>query len=68
MSPRYEGKRTLPLREPAGHRHGVASFDQARVLTFDTDRDVSSVLISHEALLRAWPWLRQWIDTDRRAT
>ncbi|MGH3829573.1 MAG: helix-turn-helix domain-containing protein [Pseudonocardiaceae bacterium] len=36
-------------------------FGRARLLTFDT----TSVEITHEALLRAWPRLRQWIDTDR---
>ncbi|MGH3722434.1 MAG: helix-turn-helix domain-containing protein, partial [Pseudonocardiaceae bacterium] len=35
-------------------------FGGARLLTFDRD----SVEITHEALLRAWPRLRQWIDTD----
>ncbi|MGH3846638.1 MAG: WD40 repeat domain-containing protein, partial [Pseudonocardiaceae bacterium] len=38
---------------------------QTRLLSFDTDRDVGSVEITHEALLNAWPRLRQWIDTDR---
>jgi WD40 repeat protein/transcriptional regulator with XRE-family HTH domain len=33
----------------------------ARLLTLDRD----SVEITHEALLRAWPRLRGWIDTDR---
>jgi transcriptional regulator with XRE-family HTH domain len=39
----------------------LRAFGQARLLTFDT----ASVEITHEALLRAWPRLRQWIDTDR---
>ncbi|MGH3853148.1 MAG: helix-turn-helix domain-containing protein [Pseudonocardiaceae bacterium] len=36
-------------------------FGHSRLLTFDT----ASVEITHEALLRGWPRLRQWIDTDR---
>ena len=40
-------------------------FGRARLLTFDTASDTVSVEITHEALLRAWPRLRQWIDTDR---
>jgi WD40 repeat protein/transcriptional regulator with XRE-family HTH domain len=36
-------------------------FGRARLLTFDT----ASVEITHEALLRAWPRLRQWIEGDR---
>jgi uncharacterized delta-60 repeat protein len=39
----------------------LEAFGRARLLTFDT----TSVEITHEALLRAWPRLRQWIDTDR---
>ncbi|MGH3815584.1 MAG: hypothetical protein ACRDUV_24555, partial [Pseudonocardiaceae bacterium] len=37
------------------------AFTQGRLLTQDRD----TVEITHEALLRAWPRLRQWIDTDR---
>jgi WD40 repeat protein len=34
---------------------------RARLVTLDTD----TAEITHEALLRAWPRLRDWIDTDR---
>ncbi|MGY3676497.1 caspase, EACC1-associated type [Streptomyces sp. TE33382] len=34
---------------------------KARLLTADRD----TVRISHEALLRAWPRLREWVDADR---
>ncbi|MGH3833967.1 MAG: WD40 repeat domain-containing protein, partial [Pseudonocardiaceae bacterium] len=37
------------------------AFTQARLLTLEQD----TVEITHEALLRAWPRLRQWIDADR---
>lgn len=36
-------------------------FVTARLITADT----TSVEISHEALLTAWPQLRTWLDTDR---
>ena len=36
-------------------------FARSRLLTFDS----AGVEITHEALLRAWPRLRGWIDTDR---
>ncbi|MGH3901030.1 MAG: hypothetical protein ACRDTA_22850 [Pseudonocardiaceae bacterium] len=36
------------------------AFTQSRLLTQDQD----TVEITHEALVRAWPRLRQWIDTD----
>ena len=39
----------------------VDAFTQARLLTQGRD----TVEITHEALLRAWPRLRQWIDSDR---
>jgi WD40 repeat protein len=39
----------------------LGKFTQARLLTQDQD----TVEITHEALLHAWPRLRQWIDTDR---
>ncbi|MFI5804722.1 helix-turn-helix domain-containing protein [Streptomyces sp. NPDC051561] len=37
------------------------AFVRARLLTVDRD----AVEITHEALLRAWPRLREWIDADR---
>jgi hypothetical protein len=37
------------------------TFTQARLLTQDQD----TVEVTHEALLHAWPRLRQWIDSDR---
>ncbi|WP_413755126.1 helix-turn-helix domain-containing protein [Streptomyces sp. MMBL 11-3] len=39
----------------------VSAFVGARLLTANAD----SVEITHEALLSAWPRLRDWIDTDR---
>ncbi|WP_203980704.1 caspase, EACC1-associated type, partial [Planotetraspora silvatica] len=36
-------------------------FVQARLVTVDND----TVEITHEALIRAWPQLRAWIETDR---
>lgn len=41
----------------------VEAFTGARLLTSHADH----VEISHEALLRAWPRLREWIDADRSA-
>ncbi|MFI9250099.1 helix-turn-helix domain-containing protein [Streptomyces sp. NPDC053069] len=41
----------------------VEAFTRARLLTVDADQ----VQVSHEALLRAWPRLREWIDSDRVA-
>ncbi|MBV9143401.1 MAG: WD40 repeat domain-containing protein [Pseudonocardiales bacterium] len=38
----------------------VDAFTQGRLLTQERD----TVEITHEALLRAWPRLRQWIDSD----
>jgi WD40 repeat protein len=61
--------RTMPISElqsaehadPVGARHVLDVFVQARLLTVGTD----TVQITHEALLRAWPLFRAWIDADR---
>ena len=39
----------------------LGAFTRARLLTQDQD----TVSITHEALLRAWPRLRTWLDADR---
>ncbi|WP_177226681.1 caspase, EACC1-associated type [Saccharopolyspora shandongensis] len=54
------------LRERPGHeteamRHALDAFVQARLVTVDQD----TAQITHEALLRTWPRLRNWIDEDR---
>ncbi|GHF54791.1 hypothetical protein GCM10010218_40120 [Streptomyces mashuensis] len=41
----------------------VETFTRARLLLVDADH----VEVAHEALLDAWPRLRQWIDEDRAA-
>ncbi|MFE7113910.1 hypothetical protein ACFU99_00575 [Streptomyces sp. NPDC057654] len=48
-------------RAPDRAAEVIASFTQARLLT----RGADQVTLTHEALLRAWPRLRQWIDADR---
>ncbi len=47
--------------DPSSVRPVVDAFTRGRLLTQNQD----TVEITHEALLRAWPRLRQWIDTDR---
>lgn len=49
------------IAEPAATEAVLDAFTRARLLTQDQD----TVEITHEALLRAWPRLRQWIDSDR---
>jgi len=39
----------------------LSIFADARLISLDTD----TVELAHEALIRAWPRLRDWIDTDR---
>ncbi|NNE12282.1 MAG: protein kinase, partial [Ilumatobacter sp.] len=45
----------------------VDAFGSARMLVFDVDPATRepTVEIAHEALLRAWPRLRGWLDEDR---
>jgi WD40 repeat protein len=45
----------------AGVEALVDRFVAARLLTVEAD----SVEVSHEALLTAWPRLREWVDADR---
>jgi WD40 repeat protein/transcriptional regulator with XRE-family HTH domain len=47
----------------------TAAFGQARLLTFDHDpaSRAPTVEVAHEALLRGWPRLREWIDSSREA-
>jgi WD40 repeat protein len=56
-------RRRVPLDELTDDRarEVLGRFVDRRLVTADAD----GVEISHEALLRAWPRLRQWIDTDR---
>ncbi|WP_410657935.1 caspase, EACC1-associated type [Amycolatopsis sp. lyj-112] len=42
-------------------RQALDLLSRARLITLDRD----TVRISHEALLREWPLLREWINTDR---
>jgi WD40 repeat protein len=37
----------------------------ARLLVVRTDQSVRTVEVAHEALLRKWPRLRQWLDEER---
>ena len=48
-------------RDPAISRQVLDVYTRCRMLTQAKD----TVEITHEALLRAWPRLRQWIDEDR---
>ncbi|TDE30796.1 WD40 repeat domain-containing protein [Nonomuraea mesophila] len=63
-----EARRPVDLRslpEPhfpaAATAEVVESFARARLLTLDADH----AQLAHEALLRAWPRLREWILADR---
>jgi WD40 repeat protein len=49
------------MPEPGAAEAVLDAFTHARLLTQDQD----TVEITHEALLRAWPRLRAWIDSDR---
>jgi WD40 repeat protein/serine/threonine protein kinase/DNA-binding SARP family transcriptional activator len=45
----------------------ISSFGKARLLTFDRDPETRgpTVEVAHEALLREWPRLRDWLDRSR---
>jgi WD40 repeat protein len=43
----------------------LRSLVDARLLTTSRDADDVQVEVAHEALIRGWPRLREWIDEDR---
>jgi formylglycine-generating enzyme required for sulfatase activity/energy-coupling factor transporter ATP-binding protein EcfA2 len=43
----------------------VGEFTDARLLTMSRDDREPIVDVSHEALIRGWPKLRNWVDEDR---
>ncbi|WNM33490.1 hypothetical protein RKE30_25420 [Streptomyces sp. Li-HN-5-11] len=49
------------LRDPRAAERALNVFAASRLLVLDQD----TVRFSHDALLRAWPLLRQWVDADR---
>ncbi|MET7619078.1 hypothetical protein [Streptomyces sp. NPDC005408] len=49
------------LPDPHAAQQAINRFTGARLLTLDRD----TARISHEALLRAWPRLREWVEADR---
>jgi len=49
------------LPDASAAQQAIARLTEARLLTLDRDM----ARISHEALLRAWPRLREWVDADR---
>lgn len=57
-------RRRVPRSELPGHRDVqlvLDAFIDERLITADTD----DVEIAHEALLLAWPRLREWVNSDR---
>ncbi|HZZ46288.1 MAG TPA: AAA family ATPase [Pseudonocardia sp.] len=50
-------------RDREATERALETFTRARLIS----SDVQDVQITHEALLRAWPRLRRWIDRDREA-
>ncbi len=66
-----EDTRRRVLRTDAGTdpatNAAIERFGAARLLSFDRDplSREPTVEVSHEALIRAWPRLRQWLDEDR---
>lgn len=51
------------VADPGAGGRVLDAFIEARLVTADG----ASVEITHEALLRAWPRLREWIESDRAA-
>jgi len=67
-------RRRVPLSElsaiqvdPEAMQAALDAFGRHRLLTFDRDpaSREPTVEVAHEALLRSWPRLREWVDTAR---
>ncbi|MCI0634612.1 MAG: protein kinase [Actinobacteria bacterium] len=67
-------RRRVPLSElsaievdPEAMQAGLDAFGRHRLLTFDRDPATRepTVEVAHEALLRSWPRLHEWIDSAR---
>lgn len=56
-----DSRRTVPAEDLQHAAAALEAFTAARLLT----RAQDSVTITHEALLRAWPRFRDWIDENR---
>ncbi|MEU5694337.1 hypothetical protein [Actinosynnema sp. NPDC020468] len=54
-------RRTVAIADLACDTALLDAFTDARLLTRERD----SVTITHEALIRAWPRMRDWIEEDR---
>ena len=66
-----EDTRRRALRSELGDEVAVAEvldrFGHARLLSFDVDPQSRepTIEVAHEALIREWPRLREWLDEDR---
>ncbi len=60
-------RRRAPLSELSGAEVSpvLDRLVAARLLTTSSERGEPQLEVSHEALIRAWPRLRAWVDTDR---
>lgn len=60
-------RRRVPLVDLVDCAHAVEQYGSARLLTFDREPSTRqpTVEVAHEALIREWPRLREWIDADR---
>ena len=52
---------------PAAYHSPITEFAKHRLLTFDRDATTRAptVEVAHEALLREWPRLRNWVEASR---
>ncbi|MFZ4580486.1 MAG: AAA family ATPase, partial [Myxococcota bacterium] len=60
-------RRSEVLLRGSGAEQALAAFGTGRLLTFDHDPATRepTVEVAHEALLRAWPRLRGWLEAGR---
>lgn len=69
LSRRRVKKEELVSRDPEEARRlesVLAKLISERLLVSNIDRNQQEIEVAHEALLRGWPQLRQWIQEDRK--
>jgi hypothetical protein len=66
-TPRMDGGMAPPEADRTSMDEVIARYGRYRLLTFDRDLSTRepTVEVAHEALIRSWPRLRDWLQADR---
>ncbi len=62
---RYASQPAIWIALPEASRSVLEEFAKARLVTITEEDGVRNVEVAHEALLRKWPLLKNWLDAER---